>query len=151
MLEELNRIRHGSSTRREPQGNQGHQNGSIERSIEIVQRASDLIKAKTDLAIAAEHQVQVLTEENLKLVSMCTQAQTAMQELKRQLDAQVARAEAAETNVRRLQEQIAGMVAADEVARLSTAIESAFGPSLEHYTSDYASALPRGTMEAVRA
>ncbi len=134
MLEELSRLRAASVPNTEVE-QRPKAKAPIEKSIDIIERAAEFMKAKAADALRFEQETTALKQENAALISMCDQAHTAIQELKRQLDAQTARAETAEHYVRRLESQLnASEAAAREskasIEHLTDVIEAAFGSAL---------------------
>lgn len=110
----------------------------VERSIKMIEHASGLMKIKSEQTVRLEQQLQALKQENGKLVAMCDQAHKAITDLKRQLDAQTARANAAEHYAVRLETQLnvtetAGRETKVNLARLAELIEQTFGPSANEF------------------
>jgi|GEM_PF-3281044 len=140
MLDELTRLR--ATPRRITELDQrADAEAKVEKSIKMIEQASDLMKIKSEQTVRLEQQIQALKQENSKLVSMCDQAHKAITDLKRQLDAQTARANAAEHYSVRLETQLnvtetAGRETKVNLARLAELIEQTFGPAVNEYTID---------------
>jgi hypothetical protein len=138
MLDELTRLR--ATPRRIPDLDQRSDSEvKVERSIKMIEHASGLMKIKSEQTVRLEQQLQALKQENGKLVAMCDQAHKAITDLKRQLDAQTARANAAEHYAVRLETQLnvtetAGRETKVNLARLAELIEQTFGPSANEFT-----------------
>ena len=140
MLDELTRLR--AAPRRvselEPRSDT---DAKVEKSIKMIEQASGLMKIKSEQAVRLEQQLLALKQENGKLVAMCDQAHKAITDLKRQLDAQTARANAAEHYAVRLEAQLnvtetAGRETKVNLARLAELIEQTFGPSANEFAMD---------------
>jgi septal ring factor EnvC (AmiA/AmiB activator) len=129
LLEELSQLQKASQKEVQPP----HSPGEVERSLVRIRNAAYFLRAKSDQVVELEQQLDLQQHENAKLLSVYNQAQTAIEELKTQMNEQITRADAAEDYARQLESQLkATELEVQETKtglnRLIEVVEQTFGP-----------------------